>query len=102
MGQPESEPVPEPEPETASADTTLMVQDGRVRVDPAKLLDAHHVVQLCMDEDGILDSCVLDTPKRASEFDESMGADVYHYLLVLPCPPRSTRTRSLTIALPGR
>ena len=84
VGQPESEPVPEPEPETASADTTLMVQDGRVRVDPAKLLDAHHVVQLCMDKDGILDSCVLDTPKRASEFDESMGADVYHYLLVLP------------------
>eukprot|EP01047_Picozoa_sp_COSAG01_P062225 COSAG01_NODE_7883_length_3009_cov_2.423368_2_plen_664_part_01 len=83
-GQPESEPAPAPEPETALADSALMQQRGRVRVNPAELLDAHHIVELCMDEDGLLDSRVLDTPKRASEFDKSMDADAYHYLLVLP------------------
>jgi hypothetical protein len=84
-GRPESEPGPEPEPETAVADTALVAPRGRVRVNRAELLDAHHIVELCMDEDGLLDSRVLDTPKRASDLDlQSMDATAYRYLLVLP------------------
>ena len=83
--EPEPEPQPEPEPEAdTTLDTARMIQHGRVRVDPEQLLDVRHVVELCMEEDGLLDSRMLDTPKRASEFADSASTDVYHYLLVMP------------------